>query len=76
MCSSSARTASTTAATRSRGSGSSRTRSRSAPTVGGGTGFTGVHENGDLLVISDFSNGGTTSTITVYKWDPDLHGNQ
>ena len=26
-------------------------------------------QNGDLLVISDFSNGGTTSTITVYKWD-------
>ncbi|HEY6596137.1 MAG TPA: hypothetical protein VI011_18860 [Asanoa sp.] len=38
--------------------------------VGGGTGFTGVHKAGDLLVISDFSNGGTTSIITVYKWDP------
>jgi hypothetical protein len=37
--------------------------------VGGGTGFTGVHKDGDLLVISDFSVGGTTSTITVYKWD-------
>jgi hypothetical protein len=37
--------------------------------VGGGSGFTGVHKDGDLLVISDFSNGGTTSTITVYKWD-------
>src|SRR5262249_37849392 len=37
--------------------------------VGGGTGFTGVHKDGDLLVISDFSNGGATSTITVYKWD-------
>jgi hypothetical protein len=37
--------------------------------VGGGSGFTGVHRNGDVLVISDFSNGGTTSTITVYKWD-------
>ena len=36
----------------------------------GGTHFTGVHKAGDLLVISDFSNGGTTSTITVYKWDP------
>jgi hypothetical protein len=35
----------------------------------GGTKFTGLHKNGDLLVISDFSNGGTTSTITVYKWD-------
>lgn len=38
--------------------------------VNGGTGFTGVHRTGDLLVISDFSNGGTTSTITVYSWDP------
>src|SRR5262249_39008127 len=38
--------------------------------VGGGTGFTDVHRAGDLLVISDFSNGGTTSTITVYSWDP------
>jgi hypothetical protein len=38
--------------------------------VGGGSGFTGVHKAGDLLVISDFSNGGTTSTITVYAWDP------
>jgi hypothetical protein len=38
--------------------------------VGGGTGFTGVHRTGDVLVISDFSNGGTTSTITVYSWDP------
>jgi hypothetical protein len=38
--------------------------------VGGGSGFTGVHKPGDLLVISDFSNGGTTSTITVYSWDP------
>jgi hypothetical protein len=37
--------------------------------VGGGTGFTGVHKNGDLLVVTDFSNGGTTSTITIYAWD-------
>jgi hypothetical protein len=37
---------------------------------GGGFKFTGVHKLGDLLVISDFSNGGTVSTITVYKWDP------
>src|SRR5262249_4179982 len=33
------------------------------------TGFNGVHANGDLLIISDFSNGGATSTISVYKWD-------
>jgi len=38
--------------------------------VGGGTGFTGVHRLGDLLIVSDFSIGGTTSTITVYTWDP------
>jgi hypothetical protein len=38
--------------------------------VGGGTGFTGVHRTGDVLAVSDFSNGGTTSTITVYTWDP------
>jgi hypothetical protein len=38
--------------------------------IGGGSGFTGVHRAGDVLVISDFSNGGTTSTITVYSWDP------
>lgn len=43
--------------------------------VGGGSGFTGVHRTGDLLVVSDFSNGGTTSTITVYSWDPTVSGN-
>jgi hypothetical protein len=37
--------------------------------VGGGSGFTGVHKDGDVLVVTDFSNGGTTSTITVYAWD-------
>ena len=37
--------------------------------IGGGSGFTGVHRNGDVLVVTDFSNGGTTSTITVYAWD-------
>jgi len=43
--------------------------------LGGGTGFAGVHKNGDLLVISDFSNGGTTSTITIYQWDSSVSGN-
>jgi hypothetical protein len=38
--------------------------------VGGATGFTGLHTPGDVLVVSDFSNGGTISTITVYTWDP------
>jgi hypothetical protein len=36
---------------------------------GGGFNFNGLHKDGDVLVISDFSNGGTTSTITVFKWD-------
>jgi hypothetical protein len=37
--------------------------------VGGGSGFSGVHKDGDVLVVTDFSNGGATSTITVYAWD-------
>jgi hypothetical protein len=43
------------------------------PTVGcssasGTKAFTGNHEDGDLLVVSAFTNGGSVSTITVYKW--------
>jgi hypothetical protein len=38
--------------------------------VGGGTGFTGGHQTGDVLVISDFSNGGTVSTMKIFKWQP------
>jgi len=38
--------------------------------VGGGSGFTGVHTPGDILVISDFSTGGTVSIISIYKWNP------
>ncbi len=30
--------------------------------------FSGVHAVGDLLILSDFSNGGGTSTINIYKW--------
>jgi hypothetical protein len=37
------------------------------PTSGGT--FTGLHKDGDVLLVSDFSNGGSTSIITVYKWD-------
>jgi len=36
--------------------------------VGGGFGFVGTHQDGDLLVISEFSNGGENSTITVFEW--------
>jgi hypothetical protein len=48
---------------------------RGSTKSGGGFNFTGVHKNGDVLVISDFSNGGTTSTITVYKWNDTVSGN-
>ena len=33
--------------------------------IGGGTGFNGVHKNGDILVLSNFSGGGTTP---VWSW--------
>jgi hypothetical protein len=42
---------------------------------GGGFNFSGVHKNGDLLIISDFSNGGSTSTISVYVWNNAVSGN-
>ncbi len=31
--------------------------------------FSGLHTNGDLLIVSAFTKGGGTSTITVYAWD-------
>ena len=30
--------------------------------------FNGVHANGDILVLSDFTNGGSVSEIKVYEW--------
>jgi hypothetical protein len=42
---------------------------------GGGSNFNGVHKDGDVLIISDFSNGGTTSFISVYEWDHTVNGN-
>ena len=42
--------------------------------AGGGTGpgnpFTGNHVVGDILLVSEFTGGGTTATITAYVWDP------
>src|SRR5262249_26967394 len=36
---------------------------------GNGTGpFTGTHHDGDLLLVSDFTVGGSVSTIKVFKW--------
>jgi len=51
------------------------------PKSGGATGFActdptpgtdpsdDFHRVGDLLILSDFSNGGTTSTFNIYKWN-------
>lgn len=30
--------------------------------------FTGAHKTGDILVLSDFSQGGTVATVNVYEW--------
>ena len=35
----------------------------------GSGGFTGTHAVGDLLIVSDFTNGGAISGITAYKWN-------
>lgn len=35
----------------------------------GSGGFTGAHVNGDIFVISAFTGGGGTSSITVFSWD-------
>ena len=35
----------------------------------GSTPFTGDHVDGDLLIVSEFSNGGAVSTIFVYRWE-------
>jgi hypothetical protein len=41
---------------------------------GGSVGFTGNHMDGDLLVVSAFTKGGTFSTIDVYRWMGDAGG--
>jgi hypothetical protein len=35
---------------------------------GGGDGFDGVHANGDILVQSNFSQGGAVDSVSVYIW--------
>ena len=37
--------------------------------TGGAVDFVGEHRDGDILVVSEFSNGGAVSTIQVYRWD-------
>ena len=36
---------------------------------GGAVTFTGAHRDGDLLIVSAFTNGGNVSSITVYRWN-------
>ncbi|HXH28799.1 MAG TPA: hypothetical protein VNL37_07120, partial [Candidatus Polarisedimenticolia bacterium] len=38
------------------------------PLVGGTGTFSGTHGVGDLLVLSDFTQGGAISTVKVYEW--------
>jgi hypothetical protein len=41
-------------------------------TTGGSASFSGDHQDGDLLVVSAFTNGGDVSNVDVYRWnDPD-----
>ena len=35
---------------------------------GNGSSFSGVHAEGDILVVLDFSNGGATASAVVYTW--------
>jgi hypothetical protein len=44
------------------------TASCSKTTGGSGQNFTGQHQNKDVLVVSEFSNGGGVSTIQAFQW--------
>ena len=37
--------------------------------------FSGNHANGDILVQSNFSNGGNVDSLTVYQWNSSVTGN-
>jgi hypothetical protein len=41
---------------------------------GGSTPFTGNHVDGDLLIVSAFTGGGSVSTIDVYRWNGGANG--
>jgi hypothetical protein len=40
----------------------------------GGGNFTGNHKDGDTLVVSAFTKGGTVSTINAYRWNGGANG--
>jgi uncharacterized repeat protein (TIGR01451 family) len=37
----------------------------------GSNSFSGQHTDGDLLIVSDYTNGGGTQDVTVYRWTGD-----
>jgi hypothetical protein len=41
---------------------------------GGAVAFSGSHQDGDLLVVSEFTSGGHVSEIKVYRWNDDGPG--
>jgi hypothetical protein len=41
---------------------------------GGTASFTGDHSDGDLLIVSAFTNGGSVSTVDVYRWNGGANG--
>ena len=43
-------------------------------TGGGNVSFTGNHEDGDLLLVSAFTNGGTSANVAAYKWNGGASG--
>ena len=43
---------------------------------GGNTDWTGLHQNGDVLVVAAFTGGGKTATVSAFKWvDPNPGNN-
>ena len=43
-------------------------------TASGTATFSGAHADGDLLIVSAFTNGGAVSTIDVYRWNGGANG--
>jgi hypothetical protein len=43
-------------------------KSTTANVSGNGAPFNGVHADGDILLVSDFTIGGSSSTIRVFRW--------
>jgi hypothetical protein len=46
----------------------------SCETTTGNEPFVGDHVDGDILVVSEFSNGGAVATIQAYRWDGGANG--